>query len=147
MIRVAPPNLDQTRITWITQTMAPVFGRLEVNRGRGVDMTDTLEKLQQKFNPPGACGPGEETYTDRRAVGTEMEPKGWRSVPEIMILREYLDAHPELGARVGLCGETGLSMRFNPPIGTEHGKERMDAAFEAAVLHRFLPPSWAVDRD
>jgi hypothetical protein len=89
-------------------------------------MSNTLEKLQQKYSLPEACGPGG-TDTDRRAAG-------WRNVPEIRALREYLDAHPQLGARIGRWGQTGLIMRFSPPIGIDDGGKRMRAAFEAGAL-------------
>ncbi|WP_319410137.1 hypothetical protein [uncultured Desulfosarcina sp.] len=95
-------------------------------------MTESLEKLRQKYGTSGACGPGEEGEPDRRAAGSPV--KGWRSVPEIGALREYLDAHPELGARVGLVGESGLSMRFTASVDNRDGGKLIQAAFEAAAL-------------
>lgn len=94
-------------------------------------MTGSLEKLQRKYDAPGACGPGKENVADRRAAGTAEEPEGWRGCPEIVALRDYLAAHPELGAKVGLCGEKGLSVRFSPPIGAG---QVIQTAFEAAAL-------------
>ena len=97
-------------------------------------MTESLEKLRQKYGTSGACGLGEEQDADRRAAGTVDALPGWRSVPEIRALREYLDAHPELGARVGLIGESGLSMRFTASVDNRDGGKLIQAAFEAAAL-------------
>ena len=97
-------------------------------------MTTPIDKLNEKYGNQ-ACGRYADDMTaDRRAAGTAEALRGWRSVPEIRALREYLDAHPELGTKVGLCGETGLSMRFNPSIGAGDIGGRMQEAFEAAVL-------------
>ncbi|MCB2147591.1 MAG: hypothetical protein KQI81_14035 [Deltaproteobacteria bacterium] len=97
-------------------------------------MTTPIDKLNEKYGNP-ACGRCvEDVPADRRAAGTVDALPGWRSVPEIRALREYLDAHPELGARVGLAGESGLSMRFTPPVDNGDGGKLIRAAFEAAAL-------------